>query len=187
MSDDRLTTTAAPGGDQHRELLALYDKAVDHVYRYLRARCGSDQVAEDLTSDTFLGAVDTLRRRPVDDVSVAWLIGIARHKLVDHWRRVERQERLAHSVGEAESARLDHTEDAWDTVLDVMTARQTLEGLGPHHRGALTLRYLDGLAVADVANHLGRSVGATEVLLVRARKAFRSSYESQITMGEGDR
>ena len=47
----------------------------------------------------------------------------------------------------------------------------------PHHRAALTLRYLDGLSVPEVAEHLGRTVHATEALLVRARVAFRRAYE----------
>ena len=47
----------------------------------------------------------------------------------------------------------------------------------PHHRAALTLRYADGLPVPDVAECLGRTVHATEALLVRARRAFRSRYE----------
>ena len=49
--------------------------------------------------------------------------------------------------------------------------------LGAHHRAALTLRYLDGLPVAEVADHLGRTLHATEALLVRARLAFRRAYE----------
>ena len=56
-----------------------------------------------------------------------------------------------------------------------------LARLGPHHRVALTLRYLDGLSVPEVADHLGRGVHATEALLVRARVAFRRAYE-----GDGD-
>jgi RNA polymerase sigma-70 factor, ECF subfamily len=51
-----------------------------------------------------------------------------------------------------------------------------LAGLGPHHRAALTLRYLDGLPVPAVAGHLGRTIHATEALLVRARMAFRNEY-----------
>ena len=49
--------------------------------------------------------------------------------------------------------------------------------LGPHHRVALTLRYVDGLPVPEVAEILGRTVHATEALLVRARNAFRRLYE----------
>jgi RNA polymerase sigma-70 factor (ECF subfamily) len=48
--------------------------------------------------------------------------------------------------------------------------------LGAHHRSALTLRYLDGLSVPDVAACLDRTVHATEALLVRARNAFRARY-----------
>ena len=51
-----------------------------------------------------------------------------------------------------------------------------LAGLGPHHRLALTLRYLDGLPVPEVAQLLDRTVHATEALLVRARLAFRRAY-----------
>jgi RNA polymerase sigma-70 factor (ECF subfamily) len=41
--------------------------------------------------------------------------------------------------------------------------------------------------VREVADHLGRTVGATEVLLVRARAAFRASYETEVTpRGEGE-
>jgi len=43
-------------------------------------------------------------------------------------------------------------------------------------RLALTLRYLDGLSVPEVAEHLGRSVHATETLLARARAALRRIY-----------
>jgi RNA polymerase sigma-70 factor (ECF subfamily) len=43
-------------------------------------------VAEDLTAETFLAAVSAVQRDTVPDLTVAWLVGVARHKLVDHWR-----------------------------------------------------------------------------------------------------
>ncbi len=58
-------------------------------------------------------------------------------------------------------------------------AREVLDRLGAHHRAALTLRYLDGLPVPEVARHLDRTVHATEALLVRARAAFRRIYEGE--------
>lgn len=113
------------------------------------------------------------RRRPAGpapNLTVAWLIGVARHKLVDHWRRQAREE--------AKLALASDTEiiDDWDQQLDVIRAHEVLESLGPHHRIALTLRYLDGLGVPDVAELLDRTVHATEALLVRARIAFRRAY-----------
>jgi RNA polymerase sigma-70 factor (ECF subfamily) len=68
-------------------------------------------------------------------------------------------------------------DDPWNATLDAVLAHQVLDRLGTHHRAALTLRYLDGLPVPEVAVHLGRTVHATEALLVRARAAFRAAYE----------
>ncbi len=165
-----------PTTDQGPTLLALYDTALPEVYGYLASRCGSATVAEDLTSDTFLAAVDAIRRDRVPDLTVGWLIGVARHKLVDHWRRREREDRTLRAV---ESEPSGEGDDEWDVHLDALTAQQTLESLGAHHRSALTLRYLDGLPVRQVAECLGRTEGAAEVLLVRARAAFRDRYEHQ--------
>ena len=134
-------------------LTALYHRALPLVYGYLLPRCGSAGLAEDLT--------------------VAWLVGVARHKLVDHWRRIDLERRKLGVVGcDAEPA-----EDPWDAQLDVAAAHAALSRLSAHHRAALTLRYLDGLPVAEVAGELGRSLHATETLLVRARAAFRRVYE----------
>jgi RNA polymerase sigma-70 factor (ECF subfamily) len=70
-------------------------------------------------------------------------------------------------------------EPPWeDGLLDAVTARAVLERLGPQHRLALTLRYLDGLPVPEVARLLDRTLHATEALLVRARAAFRRAYDT---------
>ena len=60
-----------------------------------------------------------------------------------------------------------------------MAAHRTLAELAPQHRSALTLRYLDGLPVREVASCLGRTEGATEALLVRAKAAFRNQYQAE--------
>ncbi len=152
-------------------LLRLYDRALPEVYGYLIARCGDRAVAEDLTSETFLAVA---AGRPDAPLSVGWLIGVARHKLVDHWRRQARQERLVRAVEEPEP------DDPWDAELDRWRAREVLTRLAPQHRAALTLRYLDGLSVPESASILDRSVAATEALLVRARREFRHVYEGSV-------
>jgi RNA polymerase sigma-70 factor, ECF subfamily len=147
------------------------------VYGYLLRRCRRRTTAEDLTAEVFMAAVETIQRGNVDEVTTAWLVGIARHKLVDHWRRVEREERRLEAV----ASEPDAPEDPWDVHLDALTARDALERLGAHHRSALTLRYVDDLAVPQVADVLGRTVHATEALLVRARTAFRTAYEEVVS------
>src|SRR3984957_5236448 len=156
-------------------LLKLYDDALPHVYGYLLARCGNTGLAEELTSESFLAAVHAVRKPDAPDPSIPWLIGVARHKLADHWRRVEREQRGLRLL-DSEQAR---GEEPWETVVDRIRAREVLGRLGAHHRAALTLRYLDGLPVPEVARHLDRTLHATEALLVRARAAFRRIYEGE--------
>ncbi|HYH33275.1 MAG TPA: sigma-70 family RNA polymerase sigma factor [Pseudonocardia sp.] len=165
--------------DAGAALLDLYDEALPQVYGYLLARCGRRALAEDLTAETFLAAVTACRRVPPPAPSTGWLVGIARHKLVDHWRAAEREQRGLHAVGAEPSAA-----DPWDEHLDALLARQVLAAQPGMHRAALTLRYVDGLSVPEVARVLGRTVAATEALLVRARAAFRRAYAA---IGEGGR
>ena len=178
LDEPDVSSSAAP--DYGAALLDIYDLALPQVYGYLRARCGGVGAAEELTSETFLAAVTSAKSGTVHEVTVAWLIGIARHKLMDQWRRTARDERNLRVVEDA----FEETADPWDQAIDAHDAQQVLAMLGVHHRSALTLRYLDGLAVAQVASALGRTVHATEALLVRARHAFRVAYGERTDDGD---
>jgi RNA polymerase sigma-70 factor (ECF subfamily) len=156
-------------------VVAIYRMALPRVYGYLLPRCGNASVAEDLTAETFLAAVTATREGRLPEVSVGWLVGVARHKLVDHWRRLEREER---SLAATEQAVPEH-ENPWDDWFDTEAAHAALAQLSIPQRAALTLRYLDGLPVADVADHLGRSLHATETLLARSRNALRRQYQEE--------
>ena len=174
--------------DPGAALLALYDTALPHVYGYLLARCGRRALAEDLTADTFLAAVVACRRGPLPAQGVGWLVGIARHELLDHWRSTEREERgLRAASREHGPGRPALRVDPWDAHVDALLAREVLAAQSAPHRAALTLRYLDGLPVREVASCLGRTAGATEVLLVRAKRAFRAAYEGGGDHGEEER
>ena len=167
-----------PTIDHGATLLGIHDDAVGEVFAYLRARCGGRALAEDLTADTFLAAVGQIRRGAVDAVTVARLIGIARHKLIDEWRRSARRPRSTPFDADSADSPSIEGDDAWDMVIEQHLVDDVMAELGPH-RSALALRYFDGLPVPEVAAHLGRTVEATETLLVRARRRFRTVYERQ--------
>ena len=99
---------------------------------------------------------------------------LARHKVVDHWRRQASDHRRVEAATQQAEGRARElaNSDAWDAVLDATLAHQTLAKLSADHRAALTLRYLDALPVGEIAHHLGRTIGATEALLTRAKAAF---------------
>ena len=170
--------------------LELYDDALPHVYGYLARRCANAATAEDLTAETFMAAVAALHNSQAAgsggnrlDLNIAWLIGTARHKLIDHWRRTER--------------RKEELADLWDDIAvpgSRTMQRSTsprpmprLPQLAPQHRAVLTLRYLDDLPVGDVATTIGRTVHATESLLTRAKAAFRTCHSRRPDTREGSR
>jgi RNA polymerase sigma-70 factor (ECF subfamily) len=163
-------------------LAGLYPEALPEVYGYLLHRVRDARKAEDLASETFLQAVRSLRDGTIGQVTTPWLITVARHKLVDHWRREATAGRAMSSAAAQADERGALNE--WDARLDRLRAEEVLGRLTAQNRAALTLRYLDGLKVAEVAALLGRTVHATEALLVRARVAFRRSYEEH--GGDGD-
>jgi RNA polymerase sigma-70 factor, ECF subfamily len=155
---------------------AFYDATFDAVYRYLsRAVFGNRVLAEDLTQETFASVVSAVRNGSPGTQTLPWVIGVARHKLIDHYRSSEREQRrmsLAWSSGIGhDDAQLDELASV-DTA-DVVTLMQRLT---PAHRLVLVLRYLDELSVEEVASEIGRSVHATESLLARARQALTRSY-----------
>lgn len=165
-ADDYGDVSVPPGA---QALLEVYDDALPAVYGYLVRRCRDTSLAEDLTSETFLAAMDSARRSGSPEPTVPWLIGVARHKLADHWRRKQRTPEPV-----ADTPETPH--DTWDTELDRLVAEHTLALISPIHRAILTLRYVDDCTVPRCAEVLGRTVMATEALLTRAKREFRSVY-----------
>jgi len=158
-----------------------YDEALPRVYGYVLARsAGVVSVAEEITQEAFVDAVRNRRRFDGRSDPVTWVTSIARHRLVDHYRRLARAERRLALVGaEQEDAGDDvgAAERRWDVA-------RALRTLPPAQRAVLVFRYLDDLPVATIAARLGRSESATESLLARARAGMRR--ELGIDPGEDD-
>jgi RNA polymerase sigma-70 factor (ECF subfamily) len=177
VPDDRAPTASrGPTVD----IAAWFDEALPRIFGYFIPRVGGRvAVAEDLTQETMLAAVRTDRGPGSADSVMPWLYGIARHKLMDHYRRQDRDRRhFGHripedDVPEGEVALPDLDLESL-SVRDAVIA--TLDQLTPRHRAALVLRYLDGCDVPFVAASLGITVEAAESMLSRARTAFRRDY-----------
>ena len=94
-------TIASDGVDELQTALAddagfeaWYRRSLPRVYSYLVSRSGGDvALAEDLTQQTFIAAIDQRSRYDGRSDTITWLCGIARHKLADHFRAIERDER----------------------------------------------------------------------------------------------
>jgi RNA polymerase sigma-70 factor, ECF subfamily len=162
------------------DISARFDEALPRIYGYFIPRVGGRvAVAEDLTQETLLAAVRSNRGPESDESVIPWLFGIARHKLMDHYRLQERDRRvLGHQVPEEDVP--DGGYALPDLDLESLPVRDaviaTLDAITPRHRAALVLRYLDGCDVPFVAASLGITIDAVESVLVRARAAFRREW-----------
>lgn len=152
----------------------FFEQSLPRVYGYLLARCGGRVVvAEDLCQETFLAAVNELRKGRIVETPAAWIFGIARHKLLDHYRRSRQLETRfdgEREVDVAMSIDLDG-DDVRERVIAALAA------VPPAQRAVLVLHYLDGFSVAQVAATLERSVEAVESLLARGRRGFKLAYK----------
>jgi RNA polymerase sigma-70 factor, ECF subfamily len=155
------------------DFVALYRSSLGEVYSYFASRAGGRSVAEDLTQEVFIAGAR--RHAAGGSVDMPWLIAVARHKLVEHWRRVAREDRKLELVQAAPAA-----VDEGDWVVDPGVGAEALAALNATYRAALVLRHVDGLPVPAVAQALGRTVAATEQVLSRARAAFRQAYEERV-------
>jgi RNA polymerase sigma-70 factor (ECF subfamily) len=150
----------------------FYDAAVSRVYGYFLHRCGgSEAVAEDLTQETFLAAVAELRKDRRVDTPMAWIFGIARHKLLDHYRRQERVDRPLAVTLDADPSEDDQPEEG-----EHARAVSALASVAATQRAALVLCYVDGYSVPEAARLLDKSADAVESLLARGRQSFRRAY-----------
>ncbi len=155
---------------------AFYDRTLPRIFGYLFHRCGGDRsVAEELTQQTFIEAV---RQRNVFGGRadpLTWLIAIARHKLADHYRRLDHEERRRRRLVIKEIAA--HGDGgAWQRVDEQEAIVRALATLPALQRAVLVLHYADRLSVREISGELGKSESSIESLMTRARDAFRRSY-----------
>jgi RNA polymerase sigma-70 factor (ECF subfamily) len=160
---------------------AWYRRTLPRVYAYLLSRCGNDVgLAEDLSQQTFIAAIAQRGRYDGRSDVVTWLCGIARHKLADHFRTIEREERRRmHLV--VRQIQLEDEAVAQPGLDDRAALADALRSLPAAHRAVLAFVVLDGLSVAEAGRLLGRSAAATQSLLHRARESFRRAYGEELS------
>jgi RNA polymerase sigma-70 factor (ECF subfamily) len=152
----------------------FYDQTLPRIYGYFLHRVGGNvAAAEDLTQETYLSAVRDVGRGRIGADPVRWLFGIARHKLLDHYRRQGRDQGLV--VPWYDGIEDDVSLPPLDPALEEDHARvvDALGRLPSSQQAVMALRYLDGWSVPEVASALGKTVHAVESLLARGRAGFK--------------
>jgi RNA polymerase sigma-70 factor (ECF subfamily) len=153
----------------------LYDSYVDVVYRYIAYRVGNPTLAEDLTSETFMRALRRITSYTWQGRDFgAWLVTIARNLIADHFK--SGRYRLEVATSDLVEAGADVREEGPENeVLTGITNAVLLEAvrtLNPEQQECISLRFLQGMSVAETAVIMGKNEGAIKALQYRAVKAL---------------
>lgn len=145
----------------------LYRRYVRRVYAYHLVRTGSREEAEDLTSLTFLSALESLPGYRHQGSFPVWLFSIARRKLADHYRR---QIPLHLDLVDGYDAGLEESVDHRLRLQQVSVALQSIDA---DRVEALSLRIFAQMDTAEISRLLSRSEGAVRNLVYRALQDLR--------------
>lgn len=171
LADELAAKAAAGSSASFERLVALIGP---RLLRYLVGRLGDTHAAEDALQETLIKAYRKLAQYDASRNVSAWLFAIATREAVGHWRSRKAAVPLEF---------VDPPDNSAAGVLEAMLEREQREGLwataaavlNEEQFGALWMRYVEGLAVRDIADALGRSTGSVKVMLHRACRRLMDS------------
>ena len=157
-------------------------RCADSVYGYVRHRLiPRTDLVDDLVQEIFLAAWENLERFRGDSPLRNWLLGIARHKVEDHYRK-----RLRELPLEDEEERLENSPSDVPDLEETLAKRQAgqrtreiLSSLSETYSVILLWRYWEKRSLRDIAVQTGRTEKAIERLLARARQQFKKRWNER--------
>ncbi len=152
----------------------LYTAMMPTVYRFAVARLGRSD-GEEVTSEVFHAAAVAFNDGRSEQVSPAWIMAVARNKVIDRWRRAERRNAIALLHRPRPEDLMSFPED-WSESERRHEVMAALDSIKPRHRALLVAHYVDGISAPQMAEALGASPSSIESALARARRSFRRAY-----------
>ena len=168
----------------------LYDQYINKIYRFIFLKVNSQEIAEDLTSETFLRFWKAFKqgkdynppaalppmRAPIENPQ-AFLYQIARNLVIDFYRQKSQTKIISAEYQEITDPRVNLEEKAvFNSDLEII--RQTLTNLKEDYQTVIIWHYLDDLSIPEIAKNLNKSEEAVRVTLHRALKSLREKIKN---------
>ena len=150
----------------------LYRRHVTSVYRYHMAHTGNVKDAEDLTSQTFMAALEGIRSYRGTGSFVAWIMGIASRKRALFFRGSKTEVPLEAAL-HVPTPGLP-TDKAAAQILQMDQVLHALKQISPERAEALILCFFSGLNAAEAGRVLGKSEAAVKMLISRGLNDLRT-------------
>jgi RNA polymerase sigma-70 factor (ECF subfamily) len=171
----------------NRDAIAeLYHRHANAIYRYVYARVQDAVLAEDLTAQVFLKALEGLPSyEPSGTPFLGWLYRIAHARTVDHWRRQQRRREvpLTEDLPSAEPGadEISEAEAEWIAAIGLLAQ------LTDDQQEVILLRFIGEMSLAETATILAKTVGAVKAIQHRALASLARLLEQQETVDPYER
>jgi RNA polymerase sigma-70 factor (ECF subfamily) len=155
----------------------LYDMHVDRVYRHIYYRVSSVADTEDLTQQVFLRAWQAIPRyKKTASPFIAWLMTISHNLIVDFYQAKKDKIHLRDEMvaGDPESS----PEVVAQAHFNQEKLRTAISQLPGDQQQVVLMRFIEGFSFTETADSLGKSEGATRVILHRALRKLRHILEA---------
>lgn len=165
--------------NKHKEFSKIYDKHIDKIYRFVYLKVSSQEIAQDICSETFLRCWKRYRSTEnIIENPQAFLYRIARNLIIDHYRQKGKVQIIP---PEAISVPIidpnQNIEEKAMLASDIDNIKIVLTKLNDNYQNVLIWRYVDDLSILEIANLLNKTEEAIRVLLYRALKSLREKLQ----------
>ena len=177
INKERELLSRAVSGDKEA-FGQLYDFYAPRIFRFIRLKVGSQTLAEDLSSESFLRIWEYLQEgeREIEESFQALLYKIARNLIVDYYKRKSSQEIL---MDDDFKEFLESQLISDDTRIneDTEAVHRALVNIKEEYQDVIIWYYIDELSVPQIAKIMSKSQGAIRVLIHRGLKALKDHLE----------
>lgn len=166
--------------------VVLYDAYVEQIYRFVYFKVRSREEAEDITSDVFLKAWQYLQENRTVKSFSGLLYRIARNAVIDLYRQKAARPENALEDAELEQNDIRDTaswHDELHTKLETEKILVSLKKLKQEYQEVLTLRYVDELEIAEIAEIVGKGMVTVRVTIHRALKRLKEVLQEEEASG----
>ena len=155
-------------------LLTFYRRYAPKLSRFIAAKVASPADAEEILQDTLYAFLEAIRDFEGKSNIQTFLFAICQHKVVDFYRRKKLRHAVFSQMPQLEMliSPLLSPEDELDGVLAREKIQSVFTRLLPRYRQILTLKYIEGRSVGEIAKKLTLTFKSAESQLFRARRAF---------------
>jgi RNA polymerase sigma-70 factor, ECF subfamily len=171
-TDEQLVEIALKNNNAVAE---LYERYVEKIYKFAYYKTTNVEVAQDITSETFLSAIKALNTFRQDSSFKNYLFAICKFKIINYYREKYKTESLNELEIQDTSEILDEIEEKLEN--EQKRFKEMINNLQDDEKTLLTLRFEQGMKIKDIADQLKLTQSNTKVKISRTVSKLRESYK----------